>query len=324
MESQDFTAPDRSHVVARPGPRAPWRRWLWAVAVAATAAGCSPGEPDRHLVAASIFPLYDIVRRVAGDRLRVELVLPPGQTTHYYDPSPKDAARIADSSIVFAVGLGLDDWLSRIVKSAGSGRGRIFELAPLADPILAPAETLGSEGNSSIDPHIWLDPVRMQRVTDLVVETCRNLDPEEGPGYKTRGEQVKASLMRLHHDLLGRAARWRGRKVVTFHGSLYYFTARYGPEVVAVVEPIPGREPTARQIDALLAVIRRTGATALFSEPQLDASAARTIAGEAKVPLFEIDPVGGFPATDSYEKVLLQIADVLDRALPAPPTEPGA
>jgi ABC-type Zn uptake system ZnuABC Zn-binding protein ZnuA len=54
---------------------------------------------------------------------------------------------------------------------------------------------------------------------------------------------------------------------------------------------------------------------ALFSEPQLDRRAARAIAGEAGLPLYEIDPVGGSPGVDTYEKVLEQVTDVLDKAL---------
>lgn len=282
---------------------------LAAAALVATATlSCSRAEPDLRSVAASIFPLYDIARRVAGDRLRVELVLPPGRTTHYYDPSPKEVSRLARASIVFAVGLGLDSWLAPIVESAGPGQGRIFDLGPLVDPMLVP--------NGPIDPHFWLDPIRMQRATDLVVQACRNLDPEGGPAYAMRGDEVKASLQKLHAELLRRSLGWHGRRIVTFHGSLYYFANLYGPEVAAVVEPVPGREPTAREITELVALVKRKSVWALFSEPQLDRRAAEVIAREAGLPLFQVDPVGGLPGTESYEALLRQVAGALDRALP--------
>ncbi len=102
-----------------------------------------------------------------------------------------------------------------MVESAGSGRARVFDLGPLVDPILVPG--------GPIDPHFWLDPIRMQHVTDLVIEACRNLDPEGGPGFGVRGGEVKASLQKLHLDLARRSERWRGRRIMTFHGSLSYF-----------------------------------------------------------------------------------------------------
>jgi len=67
---------------------------------------CAGRVPDRRRVAASIFPLYDIVRRVAGDRLVVELVLPPGQTSHSFHPKPRDVAALSDVTLVFTHG----DW----------------------------------------------------------------------------------------------------------------------------------------------------------------------------------------------------------------------
>jgi ABC-type Zn uptake system ZnuABC Zn-binding protein ZnuA len=284
---------------------------------AGTLVSCTRAEPDRHSVAASIFPIYDIVRRVGGDRLQVQLVLPPGRTTHYYDPSPQEVARLSSASLVFAVGLGLDSWLAPIVESAGAGKARIFDLGPLVDPMLVPAGVVKAEaGAAVIDPHFWMDPVRMLRATDLVVDACRNLDPEGGPGYASRGDAVKASFRTLHADLVRRSARWQGRRVVTFHGSLFYFADRYGFEVAAVVEPVAGREPTAREIGLLVALAREKSVLALFSEPQLDRRAAEVIAHEADLPLLPVDPVGGFPGTETYEALMLQVAGALDRATP--------
>jgi zinc transport system substrate-binding protein len=308
------------------------RRVIAVFAAAAAMFSCSRTEPDRRCVAASIFPLYDIARRVGGDRLRVELVLPPGHTTHYYDPSPKDVSRLSSASLVFAVGLGLDSWLNPIVESAGAGHERVYDLGPLVDPMLVPAGIAKSEGLAAgrpheghegpIDPHFWLDPMRMLRVTDLVVEACRNLDPEGGPGYATRGDELKASLRGLHAELLRRSGRWQGRSIVTFHGSLFYFADRYGFEVAGVVESVPGREPTAREISDLVALAKQKGVVALFSEPQLDRRAGEVIARETGLPLFQVDPVGGTPGTESYEALLRQVAGALERAMP--PAQSGA
>jgi zinc transport system substrate-binding protein len=167
-----------------------------------------------------------------------------------------------------------------------------------------------------MDPHFWLDPVRMQRVADVVIEACGGLDPEGAPGYTMRGEEVKASLRRLHTELVTRSERWRGRSIVTFHGSLFYFAERYGLEIAAVVEPVPGREPTASEIAGLVALVKQKNVAALFTEPQLDRRAAEVIARETGLTLVQVDPVGGLPGTETYEDLLRQVAGALDRALP--------
>jgi zinc transport system substrate-binding protein len=280
---------------------------LVALVPALAASACGGNETPAQGVAVSIFPLYDVVRRVAGDRLSVRLVLPPGHDHHSFDPRPQDVAALAEAGLIFGVGLGLDDWVQGIASGAGAGTAKVFEVGPLVDPILMP-------DGKTVDPHFWLDPVRMQQAVDVIVGALKNLDPEEGPLYRQRGEEVKHSLHELHQEIARRAAGWTKRSIVTFHGSMYYFAERYGLEVVAVVEPVPGQEPTARHLAEVVDTMKKTGA-ALFSEPQLDPRPAKVLAGEAGVPVFEIDPQGGGPGTDSYEKLLKRIADVLDEAL---------
>jgi ABC-type Zn uptake system ZnuABC Zn-binding protein ZnuA len=280
--------------------------------------GCAGPGRGRPRIAASIFPLYDITRRVAGDRLPVQLVLPAGQTEHGFDPKPRDVEGLADAQLIFAVGLGLDQWLPTLVKTAGTGTAKVFELAPLLDPILVPPGTLkeegGAEGGARVDAHFWMDPVRMQQAVDLIVEALQRLDPEQSPRFRTRGNEVKHSLALLHEEIARRARAWRQRRIVTFHGSLFYFADRYHLEIVAVVEPLPGREPGARYLADLRTAIRKGGAVALFSEPQLDRGLAQLVASETNLPLYELDPLGGGEG-DSYEKLLRRNVDVLERAL---------
>ena len=280
--------------------------------------GCAGSGRGRPRIAASIFPLYDITRRVAGDQLPVQLVLPPGQSEHSFDPKPRDVEGLTDTELIFGVGLGLDPWLQTLARSAGMGTAKVFELAPLLDPILVPPGILkegGTDGGTArVDAHFWMDPVRMQQAVELVVEALQRLDPEQGPRFRTRGNEVKHSLALLHEEIARRAGAWKKRRIVTFHGSFFYFADRYHLEVVAVVEPLPGREPDERDRADLLTAIRKGGAFAIFFEPQLDHRPAQRIAVEANLPLYELNPLGGGQG-DSYEKLLRRNVDILERAL---------
>lgn len=273
--------------------------------------GCRGTEgpaPARPVVAASIFPLYDVVRRVSGERAAVALVLPPGRMDHGFDPRPQDLVRLSGVEIAFGVGLGLDPWLQRVVAASTNGRARVLELGPDLDPRPLPA-------GGPLDPHLFLDPERMARGAGLVAEALAARDPRGRDGYSARGAQVAGELRALDEDLRGRASRWKKRTIVTFHGSFFYFAERYGLRVAAVVEPLPGREPTPRYVADVLRAIRESGAAALFSEPQLDPRPARVIAAESGLPLFELDPIGGGPGAETYEALLRKNAAILEEAL---------
>jgi zinc transport system substrate-binding protein len=284
---------------------------LLATAVALPA--CRRSAPARRQVAATVFPVYDLARRVAGDRLDARLILEPGKDPHDYEPRPRDVAGLADASLIFAVGLGLDPWAQSLARAAGAGEARVFEIGPLMDPILAPPGVVRRE--PLIDPHFWTDPVRATRAVDVLVEALGGLDPEGGPFYRERGEQLKRSIQSVHEEVGRQVETWPRRRVVTFHGSLFYFAARYGLQVVGVVQPTPGSEPSAQHVSAIVGLLRGPDPAALFIEPELDPQLARAIARESGSVIHEVDPLGGGPKAASYEELLRGIARSLDGAL---------
>ncbi len=286
---------------------------LATLALALSAVSCTRSAPARGLAAATVFPLYDLARRVAGDRLEVKLILAPGLDPHDYQPRPHDVVGLADAGLIFAVGLGLDPWAQSLARSAGAGEARVFELGPLMDPILAPPGMIRPE--PLVDPHFWTDPVRAQRAVDVIVEALSGLDPPGAPFYRERASAVRRSIQALHVDVSRQSQVWTRRRIVTLHGSLFYFAARYGLEVAGVVQPVPGSEPSAQHLETLLAELRAEDPAALFSEPQLESQIAATLAREAGVALHPIDPIGGGPGAESYEQLVRGIARAMDGAL---------
>lgn len=301
--------------------------------------GTSGGKPK---VAASIFPLYDLTRRVAGDRVDVMLVLPPGKSEHGYDPTPKEIAKLDGAKLGIAVGLDMDGWVENIMKSAGGAQiVRIGDKVPTMPIDVEPiGEEEGHEGEhhdehekegehhdeheehhghehekGAPDPHVWMDPQRMVQVVDLISEQLAAIDPAGKDAFTKNADAVKKSLGELDARLQKRSAAWTKHTIVTFHGSMSYFAKRYGVRIAAVVEPIAGKEPTAAYIAEVIGAVKAGGAAALFTEPQLDKAPGEMIAKEAGIPLGELDPVGGVAGRDSYEALLTWNADQLEKVL---------
>jgi zinc transport system substrate-binding protein len=309
------------------------RSFLGALSVLALTPSCNScrggagGAKPR--VAVSIFPLYDLARRLGGDKLDVVLVLPAGRTEHSYDPTPKEMQKLAGSKLAVAVGLDLDTWLEKIVQGAAGENITILQVGPSVQPLPMGHEHVGEEEaaeslppgeedddhHGGMDPHFWLDPVRMAMIVDPIVDAFAKVAPNDAAYFKEQGTQAKKSLGELHDRVLARSKTWTRKSIVTFHGSFGYFAARYGLTIAAVVEPFPGKEPTPKYLNVVLAEIEKSKPAALFSEPQLDRRPAQVIADQSKLPLFELDPVGGSSSTDTYEKLVTFNADVLEGAL---------
>src|SRR4029434_4254260 len=73
-------------------------------------------------VAATIFPLYDLVRQVAGPAGEVVLLVPPGASPHTFTVKPGTVRALTGCVAVFTIGHGLDDWATRLGQYAGVKR----------------------------------------------------------------------------------------------------------------------------------------------------------------------------------------------------------
>ena len=74
---------------------------------------------SRLKVAATIFPLYDLIRQVAGPDLDVTLLVPPGASPHMATFTPSTIRALTGSAAIFIIGHGLDDWVARLASDAG-------------------------------------------------------------------------------------------------------------------------------------------------------------------------------------------------------------
>lgn len=290
----------------------------------ASCGGDKAGAHAKPKVAVSIFPIFDLTRRIAGDRLDVRLVLPPGKSEHGYDPTPQELAELSGATLGIAVGLDMDTWVENIMRSAGSAA--VFRLGEQLPTLPIDVEPIGADdaahadhdhahGAGAPDPHVWLDPQRMVIAVDLITAQLAAIDPGGKAVFASNAAAVQQALRTLDAAIAARAQAWTKRTIVTFHGSMAYYARRYGVRIAAVVEPLAGKEPTAAYLAEVLAAIERGGAVALFSEPQLDRGPAEMIAKEAGIQLGELDPVGGLPGRDSYEALLTWNTDQLERAL---------
>ncbi|HEY2369746.1 MAG TPA: metal ABC transporter substrate-binding protein, partial [Polyangiaceae bacterium] len=270
-------------------------RFLVACLLAFSMGGCNSchGAGAKGMkVAVSIFPLYDLTRRVAGADAETILVLPPGHTEHSFDPSPKDVEQVASAKVGVLVGLGLDPWMEKLMKDASPKAAlvKVGEKVPtltvkegaIGDEAADKARTTPEEDHDhelgATDPHVWMDPSRARTMVAAIGDELAKADPAHADGYHERAKTVDGELAALDKEIQTRTDAFKTRGFVTFHGSFNYFADHFKLKILAVIEPFPGSSPTGEYIQEVLKVVEARKVPALFSEPQLDARPAKTIA----------------------------------------------
>ena len=284
-------------------------------AASSSAAG-SGGPPtaaaDAIKVVATTTVFADIVQNVGGSRVAATSIIPAGVGPEDYEPKPDDARKLSDAKLVVSNGVGLDNFLDRLLAS-GTG-GKTPQLV-LGDGI--PTITVDGEAN----PHFWLDPSLVkQYYVPKIAAKLSELDPSGKATYDANAAAYSSTLDSLDAELKAKIATIpeANRKLVTFHDAFPYFARHFGFELVGVILANVGQEPTAGELAALVDKVKSAGVKAVFSEAQFSPKLSQTLAQEAGitkvVTTLYNDALGPAPA-DSYLGLMRWNVDQIVAAL---------
>ena len=209
---------------------------------------------------------------LVGEQLDVEVIVPVGADAHDFAPSAKQAETMENADLLVVVGLGYEQGMGDIIDNALEAGAVAFALAGPLEP---------EDGS---DPHVWLDPVEMAeafselptavaRTTGIPIgDVERNVDV-----YITQLGELDDTITALL-ETIGAAQR----NLVTNHESLGHFADRYSFTIVDTIIPSisTSAEPSAADLDDVLAAIRTSDVAAIFAESTASDQLAQALADE--------------------------------------------
>jgi manganese/iron transport system substrate-binding protein len=255
----------------------------------------SLGEGERLRVVATTSIVADIVSRVGGTHIELTRLMPLGVDTHAFEPTPRDAATLADAHVIFINGADLERFLDSFLESANGvpvvpvSAG--IELLPFElddhDDDQQDDDDHGHEGEG--DPHVWFDPNMVLVWVHNIEEALSDLDPRHANSYAANAEAFEDELEALDawiQDQVAAVPEER-RLLVTDHALLTYFAARYGFEQVGAVIPATTTvaEPSAQELAALQDAIGQYSVPAIFVGHEVSSRVAEQIAADTGVKL---------------------------------------
>lgn len=292
---------------------------LAAVAAGATLlAGCTGGGPGgspgasgtgiRVIATTTVFA--DIVRNVGGPCVDVGSIVPAGVGPEDYEPKPEDARHLADAKLIVSNGVGLDDFLGKLLASNASEAPRLV----LGDGI----PTIDVDGRPN--PHFWLDPSLVRQYYLPAIEAqLTAIAPACGATITANADAYATQLDALDAELRAKVATIPApnRKLVTFHDAFPYFARHFGFELVGVIVANVGQDPTAAALASLVDTVKAAGVRAVFSEAQFSPKLAQTLAEEAGVKTVVTDILTDAlgPRADSYLALMRWDVDRVVEAL---------
>lgn len=259
-------------------------------------AGCGAGktsapEPGKKVaVVTTIFPYYDFVSRVGGDRVRVSCLVPAGVEPHDWEPTPRDIARVFGAQIFVYNGAGLEPWVDAQLGMLQERGVKVVEAARGLDLITASGREAAP---GTVDPHVWLDPVQAEKIVAGIRDALISVDPQGAAYYSSRARDYIDRLKVLDEEYRAAAKTFKNRDFVTSHAAFAYLARRYGLHQLSVLGLSPDSEPDAAHMADLVSFCRAHRVRYIFTEKLVNPKLAQTLAREAGASTLVLDPIEG-------------------------------
>ncbi len=239
------------------------------------ACGDADGNENRSAgklsVVATTTQLADFALAVGGDRVDVYGVLKANADPHDYEASPADILKLTNASVIVKNGVGLEKWFEDTIRSAAP-KGEVVDASR--------GVTLRPD-----DPHMWHNPQNAKVMVRNLSAAFQRADAAHAEEYATRERDYAAELDRLDAEVSAAISALPNKKLVTNHDALGYYVDHFGLEFVGAVIPSfdTQAELSARDVNDIVAKIKRTGVKAVFAESSVPPKTAETIAAQAGV-----------------------------------------
>ena len=278
------------------------------------AAGCSrnsqrvPAEDDRHSlkIYTTFYPIYDFTKKIVGDDVQVENLIPAGVEPHDFELSPKQAAKIYDGDIFIFLGESMEPWAKKMAQDLDKKGVTVIEA--------------GKGLIENDDPHIWLDPVLAGKMAINIYKGLVYVDEEHEPDYNKNITALTRKLDELDKSLSQIASGSMRKDIVTSHGFLGYVARRYGFNQMAITGLSPQEEPSTKKMAELIKFCTDKDIKYIFTEPGENSKLTETLARDTGAKILELNPLGTLrtdeiKAGEDYFSIMEKNLEALKTAL---------
>jgi zinc transport system substrate-binding protein len=267
-------------------------------------------EEEKIKVVTSFYPLYEFTSNVGGDKINVEMLIPPNVEPHEYELKHSDMVKILESDLFIYNGAGMEPWVHNIIE-----HNEINVLDASKGIKLLESECNHEHGthhheeenetheekeehgheHGEYDPHIWLSPlnaiIQVENIRDKLIE----LDSENEEYYTKNANEYIMKLSELNEKIKSEInpENCKKRDVVITHATLGYFCEEYNCNQIALSGITPEAEMSIKQITEIMHEIEGKNVTVIFFEEQVNPKTAEVIADELGIETMIFNTIHG-------------------------------
>ncbi len=265
-------------------------------------------------VTVSILAQKYFVKKIAGDRFDVNVMVKPGSSPVTYEPKISQMRKLTDSKVYFAIGVPFEKvWLDKF-ENANKNMS-VIDTSKGIKKLKMKAHSHHKEGyghhehddehnehahhdheeeheqhkHTSLDPHIWLDPVLVKIQAKNILDALVKIDKKNALFYKENYKKFLEELNVLNKKIKSILEPYHNKAFMVFHPSWGYFAKRYDLEQISI--EIQGKEPKPAQLIKLVKEAKEHNIKIVFVAPQFSQKGAKTISKSINGNVAVINPL---------------------------------
>ena len=249
-------------------------------------------ESDQNKrLSVSIPPQKYFIEQIAGDKFKINVMIPPGANPVTYDPSPGKMKEISNSVAYIKIGhLAFEKiWMDKFT-SVNSDM-KIIDQSKYTELIAADKETNhhSHAQSSGVDPHIWTSPKAVKKQVKAIKEGLTEINPEHESFYNENYRVFLNNIDSLDSFIRTKLQGLKNESFMIFHPALSYYARDYGLNQISI--EFEGKEPTPSKLKEIVDLARKEQIRTIFIQKQFNVDKAKTVAEEIGAKLEVINPL---------------------------------
>lgn len=199
---------------------------------------------NKLTIKTTLYPLEYIIEEIGGNNVEVETIYPPGVDAHTYEPTSKEITELAQADAFVYLGAGMEGFAS---KAASALEKQNVDLVEIGSHDSLFADT-AKKDDSDIDPHIWLDPLRMNKMADILLEELIELAPEFEAEFDENLRVFKEKMITLDQNFENTLKNKHNKQILVTHAAYGYWEKSYNIEQLSISGLSTSDEPSQKQL----------------------------------------------------------------------------
>ena len=268
----------------------------------------SPGKP---IVSVSILPQKYFIEELAGEKVIVNVMVPPGASPATYEPSVSQLSQLDKSAIYMKMGyLGFElSWMDKI--RSVNPEIQVIDLSEGVELIFSreggdeKAHHRHVHAHAGVDPHIWMSARNAKIIVNNMSGSLKGLLPGDSVQIADRQSALLNRLDSLDREIGNLLAGTEGRSFMIYHPSLSYFARDYGLEQLSL--EWEGKSPSPSHMKHLTDQGRERQISSILIQLEFDSKNATVLASEIGAKIVSINPLD-----ESWPVQMMHIATKLE------------